>query len=61
MAKMAFYRQPRRADAEGVEPPGPFPVATLARWCNQPLCQASKMQEPPRRLRRLFPQTRRVS
>lgn len=21
MAKMAFYRQPRRADAEGVEPP----------------------------------------
>ena len=23
MAKMAFYRQPRRADAEGVEPPNP--------------------------------------
>ena len=42
-------------------PRTPLGIATLARWCIQPLCQASKMQEPPQRLRRLFPQTRRVS
>ena len=42
-------------------PRTPLGIATLARWCNKPLCQASKMQEPPQRLRRLFPQTRRVS
>ena len=42
-------------------PRTPHGIATLARWRNQPLCQASKMQEPPQRLRRLFPQTRRVS